>query len=68
MQNLLLSAAPGVLTYFSGDAQVNWVDVGDIAAVAATVLRDPWQHEGSAYHLAAEAASMPEISDLLGCR
>jgi NAD(P)H dehydrogenase (quinone) len=67
MQNLLLSeAAPGVLTYFSGDAQVNWVDVGDIAAVAATVLRDPWQHAGSAYHLAAEAASMPEIAGLLG--
>jgi uncharacterized protein YbjT (DUF2867 family) len=66
MQNLLLSAAaPGVLSYFTGDAQVNWVDVGDIAAAAATVLRDPASHHGRAYHLAAEAASLTEIAGLL---
>jgi NAD(P)H dehydrogenase (quinone) len=67
MQNVLASVtAPGVLTYFSGDARVNWVDVGDIAAVAAAVLRDPLRHEASAYHLAAEAASMAEVAGLLG--
>jgi len=67
MQNLLLSAAaPGVLTYFSGDARVNWVDVGDIAAVTGTVLRDPGQHHGRGYQLAAQSASMTDIADLLG--
>lgn len=66
MHNVLASAAtPGVLTYFSGDARVNWVDIGDIAAVAATVLRDPHKHHGHAYHLAAEAASMAEIAGVL---
>jgi NAD(P)H dehydrogenase (quinone) len=66
MQNVLLSAAtPGVFSYFTGDSQVNWVDIGDIAAVAATVLRDPAPHDGHAYHLAAEAASAAEIAGVL---
>lgn len=66
MQNILLAAAaPGVLTYFTGDRQVNWVDIGDIAAVAAAVLRDPAPHRGRAYHLAAEAASLTAIAGLL---
>ncbi|WP_312629723.1 NmrA family NAD(P)-binding protein [Pseudofrankia sp. BMG5.37] len=67
MQNLRLSlGAPGVLTHFVGDGRPNWVDIGDIAAVAATVLRDPKPHHGRAYDLAAEAASITEIADLLG--
>lgn len=67
VQNLLLSAAtPGVLSYFSGEGHVNWVDVGDIAAVTAAVLRDPRRHHGRAYHLAAQSASMTEIAGLLG--
>ena len=44
---------------------MNWVDIGDIAAVAATVLRDPAPHHGRAYHLAAEAASATEIAGVL---
>jgi uncharacterized protein YbjT (DUF2867 family) len=67
MQNLRLSvAASGVLTHFIGDGWTNWVDIGDIAAVAATVLRDPKPHHGRVYHLAAEAASATEIAKLLG--
>lgn len=66
MQNVLVSAvAPGVFSYFTGDSQVNWVDIGDIAAVTATVLRDPASHHGRAYQLAAEAASATEIAGLL---
>jgi NAD(P)H dehydrogenase (quinone) len=67
MQNLRLSVgAPGVLTHFVGEARPNWVDVVDIAEVAATVLRDPGPHAGRAYDLAAEAASLSEITELLG--
>ncbi|WP_440106935.1 NmrA family NAD(P)-binding protein [Streptosporangium sp. H16] len=67
MQNLRLSVgAPGVLTHFVGEARPNWVDVADIAEVAATVLRDPGPHAGRAYDLAAEAASLSEITELLG--
>ncbi|MFI7449071.1 NmrA family NAD(P)-binding protein [Nonomuraea sp. NPDC049714] len=67
MQNLRLSVGtPGVLTHFVGEARPNWVDVADIAEVAATVLRDPGPHDGRAYDLAAEAASLSEIAELLG--
>jgi NAD(P)H dehydrogenase (quinone) len=67
MQHLPLSVAtPDVLTYFIGDGRTNWVDVGDVAAVAATVLRDPKPHHGRSYHLAAEAAPVTEIAQLLG--
>ncbi len=66
MQNLRFSAKPtGVLTHFVGAARPNWVDVVDIADVAATVLRDPGPHSGRAYDLAAEAASLSEITELL---
>jgi NAD(P)H dehydrogenase (quinone) len=67
MQNLSLTAGtPGVLTYFVGDRSTNWVDIRDIAAVSAAVLRDPKPHHGRVYHLAAEAASITEIAKLLG--
>jgi NAD(P)H dehydrogenase (quinone) len=67
MQFLLLSlGTPGVLPHFVGDGRLNWVDIGDIAAVAATVLRDPKPHHTHSYQLAAESASISEIADLLG--
>lgn len=67
MQSLRSSAQPsGVLPHFVGAARPNWVDIGDIAEVAATVLRDPSPHVGRAYDLAAEAAALSEIADLLG--
>lgn len=66
LQFLPLSvAAPGVLTYYIGDGRMNWVDIGDAAAVAATALRDPNTHDGRAYHVAAESASLAEIVDAL---
>ncbi|WP_344486992.1 NmrA family NAD(P)-binding protein [Nonomuraea monospora] len=66
MQSLRLGVEqPGVLTHFVGDGRPNWVDVTDIAAVAAAVLRDPAAHAGQAYDLAAESASPHEIAALL---
>ncbi|WP_336216111.1 NmrA family NAD(P)-binding protein [Nonomuraea sp. LPB2021202275-12-8] len=66
MQNFRLGIEkPGVLTHFVGDARPSWVDVGDIAAVAAAVLSDPAPHDHRSYNLAAEAASLYEIADLL---
>jgi uncharacterized protein YbjT (DUF2867 family) len=58
-------AAPGVLTYFIGDGRTNWVDIGDVAAVAAAALRDPEAHRGHAYQVAAESATIIEIADAL---
>jgi uncharacterized protein YbjT (DUF2867 family) len=67
MQNLRFSVEPpGVLRHFVGAARPNWVDIVDIAEVAATVLRDPGPHAGRAYDLTAEAASLSEIAELLG--
>lgn len=67
MQNLRFGIEPaGVLTHFVGAARPNWVDIVDIAEVAATVLRDPGPHAGRAYDLAAQAASLSEITGLLG--
>ncbi|GAA2625977.1 NmrA family NAD(P)-binding protein [Actinomadura fulvescens] len=66
MQNLRLGVdASGVLTHFVGEARPNWVDAADIAAVAATVLRDPQPHDGQAYDLAAQTASLSEIAEML---
>lgn len=65
MQNLSLSAGhdhPDELVHWIGDAEPNWVDVRDIATVAAMVLRDPAPYAGAGYHLAAEAASLPDIA------
>ncbi|WP_437564223.1 NmrA family NAD(P)-binding protein [Sorangium sp. So ce542] len=67
MQNLPLllqvgGAEPGVLPHYIGDARASWVDTGDVARVAAVVLREPKAHAGRAYGLGTEAASMTEIA------
>jgi uncharacterized protein YbjT (DUF2867 family) len=60
MQNLLMSAksiaAEGMMYLAYGDAKVPLVDVEDIAAVAAKVLRDPTPHAGKTYTLTGGAA------------
>jgi NAD(P)H dehydrogenase (quinone) len=67
MQALPLGVtAPGVFTHFIGGARLSWVDSGDIAEVAATVLRDPAPHAGRGYDLVGENASGDEIAGLLG--
>jgi uncharacterized protein YbjT (DUF2867 family) len=57
--------APGVFTHFIGGARLSWVDSGDIAEVAATILRDPAPHAGRGYDLVGENASGDEIAGLL---
>ena len=70
MQNIMMllamgKAAPGVIVNFIGDARVAWNDAEDVAAVVATVLRDPKPHGGKIYPVATEAKSMAEIASLM---
>ncbi|MFJ6673469.1 NmrA family NAD(P)-binding protein [Actinosynnema sp. NPDC091369] len=69
MQNLLLpamsDAGAGVLRHYIGDAATSWVDVADVGAVAAVVLRSPEEHRGRAYGLGTEVATVGAIAGLL---
>jgi NAD(P)H dehydrogenase (quinone) len=56
---------PGVIENYIGDARIGWIDVADIAAVAAAALRDPDAHAGQTYSLATDLASMDEIAAML---
>jgi uncharacterized protein YbjT (DUF2867 family) len=60
-----MSGTPGVIEGYVGEANTAFVDVADIAAVAAAALRDPAAHAGEIYPLATDAASMPEIAELI---
>jgi len=56
----------GTFPIFWGEQRVGWIAARDIAAVAATVLRDgPEEHGGQDYWLSAEVASGPEIATIL---
>jgi NAD(P)H dehydrogenase (quinone) len=70
MQNLLgyggsAEEANGVIRHYVGDARVSWVDIKDVAAVAAVALRHPDKHAGKVYRLGYDAKSYPEIADIL---
>jgi NAD(P)H dehydrogenase (quinone) len=56
---------PGVIENYIADARIGWIDVVDIAAVAAAALRDPNAHAGQTYSLATDLASMDEIAAML---
>ncbi|WP_152360404.1 NAD(P)H-binding protein [Microlunatus speluncae] len=72
MQNLMLLIDVGgvrgtdVLPHYLGSEPTSWVDVADVAAVAARVLRDPVPHAGRSYGLGTESLTMAEIATLLG--
>jgi uncharacterized protein YbjT (DUF2867 family) len=75
MQNLLMSARSvaeqGTLYLALGDAKLPMIDVADIAASAAAILRQPAAHDGQTYTLTGgEAVSMAQVaaalSDALG--
>jgi NAD(P)H dehydrogenase (quinone) len=56
----------GVFSVFWGDRRVGWIAARDIAAVAATVLREgPSRHGGKEYWLSTEVASGPEVATIL---
>jgi uncharacterized protein YbjT (DUF2867 family) len=67
MQNLLNLAAPivaGTLPMPLGEARMAIVDVGDVGAVAATILADPKPHAGEVYDITGpEAVSFADIAD-----
>ncbi|PHV64851.1 NmrA family NAD(P)-binding protein [Williamsia muralis] len=56
----------GVFSVFWGEHRVGWIAARDIAAVAATVLRQgPERHAGKNYWLSTEVASGPEVAAIL---
>jgi uncharacterized protein YbjT (DUF2867 family) len=69
MQNLLMPVMSdpesAVLTHYIGDAPTSWVDADDIAAVAATILRSPEEHDGRSYGLGTEVATIKGVAAML---
>jgi NAD(P)H dehydrogenase (quinone) len=67
----MIAVGDDAFAVFYGDRRVGWIAARDIAAVAATVLRQgPARHGGKDYWLSTEVASGPEVaaifSDVLG--
>lgn len=67
MQNLLSYGGKpaihgGVLTHFVAGARVSWVDVDDLALVAAETLSHPEKHNGQTYRLGYDAASFDDVA------
>ena len=52
----------GMIRHYIGKARWSWVDVEDIAEVAAACLADPEKHGGQTYRLGYEAATFDEIA------
>ncbi|MCK8495507.1 NmrA family NAD(P)-binding protein [Spirosoma sp. RP8] len=56
----------GSFTVYWGDAPQGWVFASDIAAVAATVLREgPKKHGGANYYLSTEVLTGPQVAAIL---
>jgi uncharacterized protein YbjT (DUF2867 family) len=71
LQNLMMAgrsvAEQGAIYFALGDAKVPMIDVADIGASVAAILRDPAAHAGKTYTLTGPAAiSMHEIAAALG--
>lgn len=70
MQNILSyggksTAEKGVLNAYVSHARQSWVDVDDIALVAAKVLESPALHAGQTYRLGYDAKNYTEIAALI---
>ena len=70
MQNLLSYDGTavikhGIIQHYVKDARKSWVDVNDVAAVAAQALLKPQLHNGKTYRLGYDAKSYYEIADML---
>ena len=70
MQNMLSyggkpTIVNGVLHQYVAGARKSWVDVDDVAQVAALSLLDPEKHAGQVYRLGYDAKSYYEIAELL---
>ena len=70
MQNLLgyggeKTIKHGIVHAFVEAARLSWVDVDDVAQVAALALAHPELHAGQTYRLGYDAASFAELAELL---
>lgn len=70
MQNVLSYSGKkaienGVIQAFVAGARLSWVDVGDVAAVAAAALARPDLHAGQTYRLGYEAVTFDELAALM---
>jgi uncharacterized protein YbjT (DUF2867 family) len=54
----------GVIRHYIGKARLSWVDIEDIAEVAAACLLDPAKHHGQTYRLGYEAATYDDIAEI----
>ena len=52
----------GVIRHYIGKVRWSWVDVEDVAAVAAASLLDPEKHNGQIYRLGYQAATYDQIA------
>jgi hypothetical protein len=55
----------GVIHAYVAGARLSWVDVDDVAAVAAQALARPDVHGGQTYRLGYDARTFAEIAELL---
>ncbi|MBC5862932.1 SDR family oxidoreductase [Flavobacterium turcicum] len=70
MQNLLAyggkkAITNGILNHYVEDARLSWVDLEDVAQVAALSLLYPETHAGKTYRLGFDAQTFNEIAELL---
>lgn len=70
MQNLLSygnkkAIVDGVINAYVADARLSWVDVDDLALVAALALAHPETHGGKTYRLSYDAKTFDELADLM---
>ncbi len=70
MQNMLSYGGKktindGVIHAFVKNARLSWVDVDDVAQVAALALADPEKHGGQTYRLGYDAVAFSELAELM---
>jgi uncharacterized protein YbjT (DUF2867 family) len=70
MQNMLgyggrKTINDGTINAFVAGARLSWVDVDDVAAVAAVSLAQPERHAGQTYRLGYEAVTFAEMAALM---
>ena len=70
MQNLLSYSGEktiknGIVHAFVQDARLSWVDIDDVAQVAALALAHPEMHAGQTYRLGYDAISFGELAKLM---
>jgi uncharacterized protein YbjT (DUF2867 family) len=70
MQNMLAYGGKrtvnnGVINAFVKDARLSWVDVDDVARIAALALAHPEKHSGETYRLGYDAVTFAEMAELM---